>query len=199
MKEISLYLKVLAHRIIEYIICLRGGVTAPMLKRKTVAKYAEKFNCNIFVETGTYLGEMVEYQEKNFQTIYSIEIADVFYKFSSDRLKKKKNIHIKKGNSGVVLKDIVSLLTPADRVLFWLDGHYSGGLTGKGEKECPVIEELECIFSVRGGKDVILIDDARCFNGTGDYPTLEVLEEYIRNYYGNAKIKVKNDMIRIFF
>ncbi len=197
----TLYLKVWAHRITERIggESYKGGnVPAPaMLKRKTVAYYGEKYNCDILVETGTYLGEMVEYQKNNFKRIFSIEIAELFYRFCSRRLRKYKNISIIKGDSSVSLKKVMGQISSNDRVLFWLDGHYSGGKTGKGEKECPIYEELTSIFEMRADKDVILIDDARCFNGEGDYPTLSELNMFIKQKQENANIEVKDDMIRV--
>ena len=104
----------------------------PVFKRKLVAHYAQHFQCNVLIETGTYLGEMIEYQAKNFEKIYSIEVADLLYNFSSRRLKKKKNISVMKGDSSIVLGKIMELISQNDRVLFWLDGHYSGGKTGMG-------------------------------------------------------------------
>lgn len=196
-----LYLKVWAHKIID---CLAGGQykgqgnPAPsMLKRKTVAAYAKDCQCNIFIETGTYLGEMVEYQAQNFKQIFTIEIADVFYDFSSKRLRKYENISVIKGDSSIVLEEVCEKISEDDRILFWLDGHYSGGQTGKGEKECPIYEELTGIFKTRADKDVILIDDARCFNGEGDYPTVSELSMFIRQERPNAVIEIKDDMIRV--
>lgn len=196
-----LYLKVWAHRIVERITSneYKGqGKPAPaVLKRKTVAAYAKKYGCNVLIETGTYLGEMVEYQARNFKEIFSIEIADLFYEFSSKRLRKYNNIFIIKGDSSIALGKVCKNISRDDRVIFWLDGHYSGGHTGKGEKECPIYEELTNIFKTRTDKDVILIDDARCFNGEGDYPTVSELSMFIRQERQNASIKIKNDIIRV--
>ncbi len=201
MMNLILYLKVWAHKITERVESEHykgeGNPAPSMLKRKTVAAYAKKYRCNILIETGTYLGEMVEYQTKNFDKIFSIEIADVFYEFSTKRLKKYKNISIMKGDSSTVLGKVCKEISADDRVLFWLDGHYSGGQTGKGEKECPIYEELTNIFETRADQDVILIDDARCFNGEGDYPTLSELRMFIKQERENANMEVQDDMIRV--
>ena len=199
--KLILYLKVWAHRIVERITSKEykeQGKPAPaVLKRKTVAAYAKKYGCNVLIETGTYLGEMVEYQARNFKDIFSIEIADLFYDFSSKRLRKYENISIIKGDSSTTLGKVSKDISQDDRVLFWLDGHYSGGYTGKGEKECPIYEELVNIFKTRADKDVILIDDARCFNGEGDYPTVSELSIFIRQERQNASIEIKDDIIRV--
>lgn len=45
---------------------------------------------------------------------------------------------------------------------------------------------------------IILIDDARDFNGHNGYPTIEELESMIiGNGFPNSKIEVKDDIIRI--
>lgn len=57
---------------------------------------------------------------------------------------------------------------------FWLDGHYSEGITHRGPVDTPIIKELEIIsdfmdkfFSVN-----IFIDDFRLFvNQSTDYPS----------------------------
>lgn len=199
--KIVLYLKVLAHRMTDCMTSVQykgQGKPAPAgLKRKTVSAYAKNYNCNILIETGTYLGEMIEYQAKNFEKIFSIEIADIFYAFSVKRLRKYENISIIRGDSSTVLGKVCEKISEDDRILFWLDGHYSGGQTGKGEKECPIYEELSNIFKTREDQDVILIDDARCFNGERDYPTMSELRAFIMGERPTAKIEVKEDMIRV--
>jgi len=110
-------------------------------------------------------------------------------------LRKYKNISIIKGDSSTVLEGVCKDIPRDAKVIFWLDGHYSGGHTGKGEKECPIYEELANIFKTRADQDVILIDDARCFIGVGDYPTVNELSMFIRQERQNAEIRVKDDII----
>tara|TARA_B110000208_G_scaffold191158_1_gene257149 strand:+ start:3614 stop:3934 length:321 start_codon:yes stop_codon:yes gene_type:complete len=43
--------------------------------------------------------------------------------------------------------------------LFFLDGHWSAGPTGRGKKDCPLYEELENIIKHCKVKCVIMIDD----------------------------------------
>lgn len=200
MSSFVLYLKVLLHRIVDPVQANKYVENRPapaMMKRRVAAEYAQKYHCNVFIETGTYLGEMVEYQAKNFEKVYSIEIAEALYRFSSKRLKKRKNVIIEKGDSGVVLGELVKRISSGDRILFWLDGHYSGGETGRGKTDCPIYEELSAILLERGDRDIILIDDARCFNGTGGYPRVEDLRSFITDKAASAHIEIKQDIIRV--
>ena len=91
-----------------------------------------------------------------------------------------------------------SVLDRLDRpALFWLDGHFSGGITAKGEKETPVMEEIDQILNHRVKGHTILIDDARCFGVDPSYPTIAELESVIRERCSNAKIHVDGDCIRV--
>ena len=112
-------------------------------------------------------------------------------------MKKYENIRVEKGDSSIALKRVVRQLSANDKVLFWLDGHYSGGNTGCGERECPIFDELAAILSERDNKDIILIDDARCFDGTGDYPTLEEVRSFITDKAEGSEMEVNEDIIRI--
>jgi len=80
---------------------------------------------------------------------------------------------------------------------FWLDAHYSGGITAKGEKDTPVMEELYAILNQFKHRCVILIDDARCFNGKDDYPTIEEVRGFIFGKQHDWVFEVRNDIIRI--
>jgi hypothetical protein len=80
--------------------------------------------------------------------------------------------------------------------LFWLDGHYSGGYTAKGSLECPILGEIDGVFSGEIQNHIILIDDARCFVGENSYPTKEDLYSYVLKYNKNYKMSVDCDIIR---
>ncbi len=163
-------------------------------KELEVLKYAKLFNCDTLIETGTYLAEMPIAMKDDFKRIYSIELD---FKLADDAIQKcapYSNITILQGDSGVVLKDILKNIDYP--CLFWLDGHYSYGVTAKGKTNTPIITELDCILN-HNNKHVILIDDAREYNGTEDYPTVEALKEYVLEKCSDYKIDVKYDMIRI--
>jgi hypothetical protein len=81
--------------------------------------------------------------------------------------------------------------------LFWLDAHYSAGITAKGEGNTPIEEELKHIFGHECAENnVILIDDARVFNGSNDYPLIEAVKTRVR-LAGYGSFHVEDDIIRI--
>ena len=81
--------------------------------------------------------------------------------------------------------------------LFWLDGHYSEGITAKGQLNTPILAELNHILNHSIKDHVILIDDARCFNGLDDYPTIDELKKIIVDKKPALQFSVADDIIRI--
>jgi hypothetical protein len=165
-----------------------------IIKQNIIGEYQQRSGYSTLIETGTYMGEMVEAQKSRFKKIFSIELGHDLFKNACERFYKDEHVSIVLGDSGKVLSSILKLMT--EPVIFWLDGHYSSGITAKGETECPIIEELDAIFNSSRLNHILLIDDARCFNGQGDYPTLEKLSKYIREGNGQYQIEVKHDIIR---
>lgn len=74
------------------------------------------------------------------------------------------------------------------RCLFWLDAHYSGKGTAKGDKESSISHELDIIKTLKNKDHVILIDDAREFTGKNDYPTLDEVKKKLT--YINPKFNI---------
>jgi len=165
------------------------------IKALEIAHYQKIYNCNILIETGTYQGDMVLAQKDNFEKIFSIELGVELWQNAVKKFSPYKHIEILQGDSGKVLNNLMPKIN--SKVIFWLDGHYSGGDTVKGEKECPIYEELDAIFSKSKIKHIILVDDARCFNGECDYPTIEALYQYVKSKgSSNYLLEVKDDIIR---
>lgn len=175
----------------------RGKPAPPphAIKQSRIIEYKNKFNLNILVETGTFQGEMVEAQRRNFSKIYSIELSPEYYKKAVEKFKRFDHIHIIEGDSSIKLKEITKLLNGA--ALFWLDGHYSGGKTAKGDLNCPIYGELDTVFSTNQ-EHVLVIDDAKDFNGTEDYPTVEALNKYVLSKRPNYKMDVRDNIISFY-
>ena len=171
---------------------------SPQYKISQIIKYGKLYNCKILVETGTLFGDTPYACRRYFDKIYTIELSHDLYLKAVERFKPYNNVVCLEGDSTYVLKDLINSLN--ERTIFWLDGHYSGGITAKGEKETPIFEELKTIFNHNIKDHIILIDDARCFENPeywNDYPTIKELEYYVRGYFPKCDFKLKNDIIRI--
>ena len=168
--------------------------TPDIVKQMTIKEYASKYKIHVFIETGTYLGDMVFATKNNFYKIYSIELSTELYERAKKKFVRHKHISIIKGDSSKVLPEILNQVE--EHCLFWLDSHYSSGITVKGEKETPILEELNHIFNHPIEDHVILIDDARCFTGHDDYPSIEELKALILSRYPNNMFNIEDDIIR---
>ena len=166
-----------------------------LIKQEIVEEYARKFSIQILIESGTYLGDMVFAMKNIFSEIHSIELDTNLYKKAKKRFTNIENIHIIQGDSSKVLPELLTLINQP--CLFWLDAHYSGGITAKGNLNTPIMIELKSIFSHKTKNHVILIDDARCFIGREDYPTIKALKEFVTKNLPDYLFEVKNDIIRI--
>jgi len=166
--------------------------TINSLKQQVIIDYKEKFNYEVLIETGTYLGDMVDSQKDRFKKIISIELSELLYTRAVDKFKGYSNIRIIKGDSGKILPELLDEIK--ESAIFWLDGHYSGGSTALGEKQTPILEELSAIFKHKNMKHIILIDDARCFIGEDDYPTISELQILLES--NNYNFEVLDDIIR---
>jgi hypothetical protein len=138
---------------------------------------------------------MVDAVRDTFNKIYSIELDKTLYEQAKKKFSRHHTISIFHGDSSKVLPVILADIK--EPCLFWLDGHYSGGITAKGDFNTPIMQELNCILDHFIEEHVILIDDVREFNGHNDYPTLEELKKSIFKKYPDWKFDIKDDIIRI--
>ena len=148
----------------------------------------------MLVETGTYSGGTIAATRNQFAEIYSIELSPEFHKSAKEKFSDDPKVHLLLGDSGIVLQEI--LLTMNRTALFWLDAHYSGGSTARGAVDTPIVQELGTILSL-SPNSVVLIDDARCFDGTNAYPSLAELSQYVRDKAPHWNLTVKHDIIRL--
>jgi hypothetical protein len=169
---------------------------AHLYKQKTVADYGHRYELPILVETGTYLGAMVYAMRNNFKRIYSVELSHRLATSAEARFRRFPHVTILKGNSASVLPQLLPSLR--EPVLFWLDGHYSEGITARADQDSPVISEVTTILRQMNQRFAILIDDARFFIGKNGYPTLLELQESVTRSKPGMQILIDSDIIRIF-
>ncbi|MEP6645466.1 MAG: hypothetical protein ABJC12_00135 [Saprospiraceae bacterium] len=175
----------------------KAGCPAPpphFVKQMAIEDYQRKSGYHVFIETGTFLGDMVEAQKDRFNKIISIELAGHLYRKAKKRFRNNEKVTIVQGDSGKVLPEILNNIH--EPVVFWLDGHYSAGVTAKGDKSCPIYEEIDAIFNRKNQfNHIILIDDARLFTGKRDYPEVVKVTGYIRAKNSNYQLEIKDDIL----
>lgn len=114
----------------------------------------------------------------------SVELDQKLYENASRSFSNDPQIY--QGDSGQVIEKLLKDLDQP--CLFWLDGRYSEGFTAKGELNTPIINELKHIFNDPIKNHVILIDDARCFIGENDYPSMQYLKGFVAHYNNNLSL-----------
>lgn len=167
----------------------------PFIKRSIILRYALDHHCKTLVETGTQYGDTPYLFRDKFDTIYTIELSSSLAAMARKRFRRFPHIKVIEGDSGERVAELLPMLQ--SKTLFWLDGHYSAGLTARGATDCPIYAELQSIADLCPVPYVILIDDARCFGCDKDYPSLTDVEAFVRSELPNHYMGVNNDIIHL--
>ncbi len=159
-------------------------LTGKYPKSEIVVEYAQKYNLDTLVETGTYHGDMLMEVHEYFKKIYTVEIKQENYDFAVDALDHAgvKNVSFYLGDSVQILPDILSeLKSPA---LFWLDAHWYGNT--------PLRQELNLFQNHREAGHILLIDDVR------EFILYAITVSDIQKMFPNKTVENKDDVLRIF-
>lgn len=191
------WLKNLRHKVRSLFFWRRRGYLAPapqFIKQNVFLKYHAR--SATWVETGTYLGTTTRFLKQLGGHVYSIEPSTDLY-FAAKRRFDSSNVTI----INDVSERALGTLLPKIRgdINFWLDGHYSAGITFKGASDCPVLQELEHIAHNMDNFEnvVIFVDDVRCFYADKDpayasYPNLNELVDWCKSH--NFKWTIEQDI-----
>jgi hypothetical protein len=133
--------------------------------------------------------------KSEFSCIITIELSPDLHAAAKRRFAKVSNVRCLVGDSAILLPSLLSQTN--EPCLFWLDAHYSAGATAKGDKATPISIELNAVLNHSVRNHVVLIDDARCFDGTHDYPLLSELKNSVCRMRPDLSCVVENDIIRI--
>ena len=132
-------------------------------------------NIRIFLETGLLWGTTTFNMCALFDKVYSIEASYYFYLatligLNSNTYYRKgidyANMNLKYGLSESKIIDVIVNNIKNDKVIFFLDAHWSQGDTHKGK--LPLNDELTAINSLYNNDCIIIIDDYDLFDSSID-------------------------------
>lgn len=135
------------------------------------------FHADVFVETGTFMGGTTLEASRIFKSVHTVELSEELYRQSQARFAGRDNIHGYQGDSGKIFPELLKKID--GKIVFWLDGHYSEGVTAKADLNSPILCELVAIKNAGITDSVILIDDLRMFpNSWTRLPERASLRDY---------------------
>jgi hypothetical protein len=147
---------------------------------------------NNFIETGSFFGDGIDLAlQSGFKKIISFEIDFNLYTHCVNRLKDNPEVELILGDSAFELKKFLDKNRETS-FTYWLDGHYSSGITGCGIKEFPIMEELIAILDRDVYNEVIYIDDMRIISELSSDINLEEIKKLIYLYKPKCKISFES-------
>jgi hypothetical protein len=135
-----------------------------------------------WVETGTYLGDTTALLAMHSPRVITIEPDPALHANAEIRFKNYPNIELIQGISEEIFPKLIPGLE--GEFCFWLDGHYSAGVTHKGPNDTPIRYELAEISKNLANfrQLVVMVDDIRCFDPRiqeySTYPSKDYLVEW---------------------
>jgi hypothetical protein len=150
------------------------------------------------VETGTYRGLTARALAPLFECVITIELSGSLHQRAAAALKDLANVEAIQGHSSDALSGIAQHDTPT---LYFLDGHWSGGITAGSDDECPVLDELAAIGSGHPS-DCLIIDDARLFTSAPppphdptQWPTIAAVFDAVRLQHPHHAVTLLSDQV----
>lgn len=151
-------------------------------------------NHRIFVEAGTYKGQTTAFFIPHADQVISVELHDGLFAAAQKRFALQPNVTLVHGDSLVEIPKIVANCSSAP--LVFLDGHFSGAGTAKGQEMEPAESTLGRLADVAPAGTTIVIDDLRLFgSGLSGFPQLDMITASARAAFPDAVIRTGLDSI----
>lgn len=150
------------------------------------------------VETGTYLGEGARRLASVFPEVVTVELSKELHRDAEIALADTPAIRAVQGDSVTVLPSLANASLPT---LWFLDGHWSTGVTAGEAAQCPIIAELDALGTGHPN-DCYLIDDARYLAAPprppydpSQWPSLVEVIDKIREVRPDHHVTVLDDQV----
>jgi hypothetical protein len=187
LRGLYLYCRGLAGYLNDLSRIARGNFSNPHSYTKflTINRLRKKTGATVFIEAGTYRGVTAARCSSVFEKVYTIELDPNLARAASIFLGNKRNVKVIQGDAVEVLHDLLTN-HEVDRVLLFLDGHYSRGETACGVIPEPAAEELQVLKNYRDKINAIVIDDVRSFGTEANFPKKSELLRSAEESFGDG-------------
>jgi hypothetical protein len=123
-----------------------------------------------FIEAGTYLGTTAARCARVFQRVITIEVDADLARTSAYFLRNRSNVSLVHGDALHVIPELIDT-QQLDRIILFLDGHSSLGLTPNGRSAEPALDELAELSRFKHRICGVIVDDFRNFGAAPGFPS----------------------------
>jgi hypothetical protein len=138
---------------------MAGCITEEEMK-SILSRFSQYSNIMTFIETGTFRAETILKMCNLFSNCHTIELSRELYE-QARKQKSGSSITFHNGDSVKILEELIPQIK--EPAIFFLDAHWCGRESAKGNLDVPLIEEIKLIAK-RMYSDLLIIDDFRLFS-----------------------------------
>jgi len=144
---------------------------------------------DVFFEVGTFLGVTTKRCAKKFRKVWTVELDPKLCAEARRYLASSFNVAVIEGDG---LKEVEKFLaeTGERNVIVFLDGHFSGGATAKGDLVEPALEEIAILARHRDKIAGFIVDDFRELGTQPGWPTKWELIKSVETLFGQHGFRV---------
>lgn len=168
-----------------------------LTKFRQIKSVARQSGAECLIESGTYRGHTTKRCVPEFRKIVTIEIDESLARKAKQFLKNNPNVEVVQGD---VIDCLPAILEKQDmqKILVYLDGHFSGGSTGKGKSDEPACEAVSLLSEHSHKLSAIIVDDFREFGRPG-LPKKSDLIVACENFFGDGtRLTIHLDQVVVF-
>ena len=169
MNDPKTFLEPLAGYLLDILAKLRGDPFVPhsLTKLHNLSRARARSGATTVIEVGSFRGVTARRLSRLFDTVHSIEIDPALHAEAKQRCADRSNVVMHLGDGKRVLAELAPKVS---NCLLFLDGHFSGGVTGQGDEPEPVLEELDVVSPHLRNFAGVVVDDYHEFGLAHGWP-----------------------------
>lgn len=161
-----------------------------LMKYLAIRSLGRRVGAKYLIETGTFRGVMAARCSRAFATVLTVELDPQLAGQAAKHLAKYANVKVYHGDAVALLPQMLAECGAGKAVVF-LDAHFSGGATARGEMPEPAIAELAILARQADRIGGIIIDDFRCFGVEEGFPTKAELLAAAEQHFPPPRFGIK--------
>ena len=161
-----------------------------LMKYRVLRALAKRVAATCLIETGTFRGVTAARCARVFDTVLTVELDVKLAAQAKAYLAKYRNVTVYQGDAVALLPQMLAH-SGATRCVVFLDAHYSGGMTARGEVPEPAIAELDLLAQHSDRIAGIVIDDFRCFGVENGFPTKAQLLTAVETHFPHPAFAIR--------